>query len=79
MHTDMNRTVDKGYCFQQILYLGSSGTLHEEGPISHPVVALKGSGYSMETLLHRERRQLAQRIFLVCRRQNNESGPTIIC
>ena len=78
MHTDMNRTVDKGYCFQQILYLGSSGTLHEEGPISHPVVALKGSGYSMETLLHRERRKLAQSLLLACRRQINVFGSTII-
>ena len=74
----MNRIVNKRYCFQQILCLGSSGTLHEEGPISQPLGALKSFGYCLEAFLHREGRQLAQRLFLACRRQNNESGPTII-
>ena len=74
----MNRMVSKCYCFQQILCLSSSGTLHEEAPISQPLGAFKGSGYCLEALLHREGRQLAQRLFLVCRRQNNESESTII-
>ena len=60
LHTDMNRIVNKRYCFQQILCLGSSGTLHEEGPISQPLGALEGSVCCLEALLHREGRQLAR-------------------
>ena len=33
----------------------------KEGSISQPLGALKGSGYCLEALLHREGRQLAQR------------------
>ena len=78
MHTDMNRTVSKCYCFQQILCLGFSGAPHEEGSISQPLGALKGSSCCLEALRHHEGRQLAQRLFLACIRQSNKSGPTII-
>ena len=78
INEDINRTVNKCDCFQLILCLGSSGALHEEGPISQPLGALEGSGYCLEALLHREGRQLAQWLFLTCRRQNNESRPTTI-
>ena len=78
MHRDVHRTINKSRS-QQILHLGSSGALYEEGSVSQPLGALQGSGYSLEALMHREGRQLAQGLFLARRRHNYESGPGITC
>ena len=50
----MHRSINTSRRSQQILRLGSSGALYKEGSVSQPVGALQGSGYCLETLLHRE-------------------------
>ena len=74
---DMHRAVNKIHYSQQILHLGSSGAPHQEGPVSEPLGAPNGFGYSLEALLHSQGRQIAQRLFLACRCKNYQSGPVV--
>ena len=86
MYRHVHQPVNKVNCFQQIFCLGFSRTLHEKGPISYPLGALKGSGYSLkgsgyclETLLHREERQLAQRPLFTRRLNHDKPRSVILC
>lgn len=76
MHKNVHWTLNRSLISQQILRQGSTRTLHEEGPVSHSLGALKGSGYG-KPFCTEKRDSLLRGVFFSNRCQTYKPGPVL--